>query len=209
MVGAAQAHCMRREAVKGEELCRSLITLCSERGYPFWLTIGKRMLAWTMVLQGRFEEGIALSRENLSESSASDAPAARYNVLPTLAQAYTAVGDLKSGFASLDEWLAQRGTGGPAGNDPSYHRLRGELLLKTGSGGEAEQSLRQAIDLCLKRGARLEQLRATTVLARLLDKQERRDEARAILAQIYGWFSEGFDLADLKEAKALLDELAA
>jgi predicted ATPase len=62
--------------------------------------------------------------------------------------------------------------------------------------------------LSASQGAKIEQLRATTALTRLLQKQDRRDEARTMLAEIYGWFSEGFDVADLREAKAMLDELA-
>jgi class 3 adenylate cyclase/tetratricopeptide (TPR) repeat protein len=207
MVGAAQAHCGRREAVEGEQLSRSLIAMCSERGYPFWLTVGKRMLNWALVMQGRFEEAIALIREHLNESTGTDAETARYYALPTLAQAYSGGGDVKSALAALDEWLAVRNVGTLSGMDPYCYRLRGELLLKAGSDGEAAWALRRAIDLATNWGARIEQLRATTVLARLLDKQGRRGEARTMLAEIYGWFTEGFDTADLKDAKALLEEL--
>ena len=73
---------------------------------------------------------------------------------------------------------------------------------------EAERCFRTAIEIARRQSARSEELRATTSLARLLAKQDRRDEARAMLAEIYGWFTEGFDTADLKDAKALLDELA-
>ena len=72
---------------------------------------------------------------------------------------------------------------------------------------EAEQSFRTAIRIAQSQSAKSFELRATTSLARLLEKQGRRDEARTMLAEIYGWFTEGFDTADLKDAKALLDEL--
>jgi len=72
----------------------------------------------------------------------------------------------------------------------------------------AETSFRAAISTARKQTARLSELRATMSLARLLASQERRDEARTMLAEIYGWFTEGFDTADLKDAKALLNELA-
>ena len=72
---------------------------------------------------------------------------------------------------------------------------------------KAEQCFRTAIEIARRQSARSEELRATTSLARLLAKQGRRDEARTMLAEIYGWFTEGFDTADLKDAKALLDEL--
>ena len=86
---------------------------------------------------------------------------------------------------------------------------RGELQLKIGRAELAEADFREAIALAQKMSAKAWELRATMRLARLLDKQGRRDEARAMLAEIYGWFTEGFDTADLKDAKALLDELNA
>ena len=91
---------------------------------------------------------------------------------------------------------------------PETLRLRGELRLKQGQTELAEADFREAIALAQKMGAKAWELRATMSLARLLAKHGRRDEARAMLAEIYGWFTEGFDTADLKDAKALLDELA-
>src|SRR5216683_3015808 len=90
------------------------------------------------------------------------------------------------------------------------YRLKGELtLLKDPrSEAEAERCLRQAIDIAQGQAARLFELRTTTSLARLLTKQGRREEAHRMLAEIYNWFTEGFDTADLKEAKTLLDDLA-
>jgi Flp pilus assembly protein TadD len=79
--------------------------------------------------------------------------------------------------------------------------------MKAGADDEAEQSLRNAIQLSVSQSAKIEQLRATTSLAHLLDKRGRRDEARTMLAEIYNWFTEALDTADLKDAKALLDQL--
>jgi predicted ATPase len=92
---------------------------------------------------------------------------------------------------------------------PWLHHVKGELLLaqNPSDGAKAEQCFRTAIEIARRQGARIEELRATTSLARLLREQGKRDEARTMLAEIYGWFTEGFDTADLKDAKALLDEL--
>ncbi len=92
--------------------------------------------------------------------------------------------------------------------ESEMHRLQGELLLSAGNDEAAAQSFRDAIELARRQSAKSWELRATTSLARLLAKQDRRDEARAMLGEIYGWFTEGFDTADLKDAKALLDDLA-
>lgn len=88
---------------------------------------------------------------------------------------------------------------------------QGQLLLMLGFGDttESERCFRRAIETARRHGAKLFELRATMSLACLLDKQGRRDDARTMLAAIYNWFTEGFDTADLKNAKALLDELGA
>jgi len=92
---------------------------------------------------------------------------------------------------------------------PELHRIKGELLRRDPSSlGEAEHCFRTAIEQAQRHAAKSWELRATTSLARLLAKQGRGDEARKMLAEIYGWFTEGFDTADLKEAKALLECLS-
>jgi adenylate cyclase len=92
--------------------------------------------------------------------------------------------------------------------DAELHRLKAELLIIQGHNGiEAERCLRTAIDVARRQGARLFELRATVSLARLLKQQRKTDEARRMLTEIYNWFTEGFDTADLKAAKALLNEL--
>jgi predicted ATPase len=90
------------------------------------------------------------------------------------------------------------------------HRLKGELLLKQSpsNAAEARNCFERAIEIARKQSAKSFELRATISLTRLLAKQGHREEARAMLASVYNWFTEGFDTADLKDAKALLDELA-
>ncbi len=91
--------------------------------------------------------------------------------------------------------------------EAELYRLRCEL--KSADSVAAEDDFRRAMEVARSQDARSLELRATTSLARLLDKQGHRDEARAMLADIYNWFTEGFDTADLKDAKALLEELSA
>jgi predicted ATPase len=111
----------------------------------------------------------------------------------------------------VEEGLASVAKTGEQIASPSLHHVKGELLLALNPSdvAEAESCFRTAIEIARRQGARSPELRATTSLARLLAKQGRRDEARAMLAEIFGWFTEGFDTADLKDAKALLDELSA
>jgi predicted ATPase len=110
---------------------------------------------------------------------------------------------LEDGFASVAKTGEQI-------YSPYLHQIKGELLLaqKVSDGATAERCFRAAIEIARRQSAKIAELRATTSLARLLAKQDRRDEARTMLTEIYGWFTEGFDTADLKDAKALLNELA-
>jgi len=125
-----------------------------------------------------------------------------------LANAYLANGRASEGIAAGNEGLALCRSSGVRMLESEIHRLKGELLLSAGNDEAAAQSFRDAIELARRQSAKSWELRATTSLARLLAKQDRRDEARAMLGEIYGWFTEGFDTADLKDAKALLDDLA-
>jgi predicted ATPase len=95
-------------------------------------------------------------------------------------------------------------------HEPELHRIKGELLimLDASNFAEAEHCFRHAIESAQRHAAKSWELRATMSLARLLAKQGKRDDARAMLADIYNWFTEGFDTADLKDAKALFDELS-
>ena len=122
-----------------------------------------------------------------------------------LADAASAVGDVVRALRALDAIPAgQR----DAGHAPEIHRIHGELLVRRDQRDEAEACFRRAIEIARRRSQRALELRAATSLARLLTQAGRRDEARRQLADIYAWFTEGFDTADLKAARALLDELA-
>jgi len=112
------------------------------------------------------------------------------------------------GLDIVDRAIAKVAVGGVWLFEADLYRLRGEFLLMAGRPEkEAEAAFREAITIARQRQAKSFELRATICLARLLARQGRREEARTMLAEIYGWFTEGFDTADLKDAKALLDEL--
>jgi predicted ATPase len=119
-------------------------------------------------------------------------------------------GRLDDGLSALTEALAAADENEIRFYEAETHRLKGELLLKQedSNAAEAQSCFQRAIEIARKQSAKSWELRATTSLARLLAKQGRREEARAMLAEIYGWFTEGFDTADLKDAKDLLDDLS-
>src|SRR5260370_39753201 len=116
-----------------------------------------------------------------------------------------------AGLQVLEQAFSRVDPTGERMYEPELYRLKGELLVLGGTANNAqvEESFRTAIDIAREQKARSWELRATTSLARLLAAHGKRDEARTTLAEIYNWFTEGFDTADLKDAKALLDELGA
>jgi len=127
-----------------------------------------------------------------------------------LAEALALIGEIEEGLAALDHALATAAVSGARGWDAEIHRLRGELTarLPHPDPAKAEDAFRTALAIAREQGTRGYELRAATSLARLWAEQGRRGEARDLLGPVYGWFTEGFDTADLKEAEALLDTLA-
>jgi predicted ATPase len=125
-----------------------------------------------------------------------------------LAEAFLEAGRAEEGMVVLSESIPRSAAQEQRFCEPEMHRLRGELLLVTGVTHDAEKAMREAIVIARGQESKSWELRATTSLARLLEKRGKRDEARTMLAEIYYWFTEGFDTADLKDAKALLAELS-
>jgi predicted ATPase len=130
--------------------------------------------------------------------------------LALLAEAHGTMGQPEAGLTVLTEALALVDTTGERWYAPELHRLKGELLLQQSSDNqaEAETCFQQAISTARSQQAKSLELRAATSLARLWQQQGKRQEAHDLLAPVYNWFTEGFDTADLQDAKALLDELA-
>jgi predicted ATPase len=128
-----------------------------------------------------------------------------------LAEACRGKSRLDDGLGALTEAMAAADEHEIRHYEPEMHRLKGELLLRQdhSKAAEAQSCFQRAVEIARKQSARSLELRATVSLAGLLAKQGRRDEAHTMLAEIYGWFTEGFDTADLENAKALLDELSA
>jgi predicted ATPase len=128
-----------------------------------------------------------------------------------LAEACSTAGRFEQALGALTEALTLADENENRCCEPETYRLKGELLLKQNdsSTAEAQSCFQKAIEIAREQSAKSYELRATTSLARLLATRGRRDEARTMLADVYSWFTEGFDTADLKDAKALLDQLGA
>ena len=151
--------------------------------------------------------GIARIRDGLAAAEATGTRRAPVH-LALLAEGLALAGKIEEGLAALNDALATAAVSGERGWDAEIHRLRGERTARLPDPAKAEKSFRTALAIAREQGTRGYELRAATSLARLWGEQRRRGEARDLLAPVYGSFTEGFDTADLKDAKALLDELA-
>ena len=213
---AAWLHHYRRETAETLEWAEEDIKFSGEQGFPFFLAQGSILRGWALTEQGLFDEGISQISRGLAAREATGALLVQPYWMSLLAQAHLRGGQVEHGQRILHRALAA--VSGQNVWKAELHRLQGEFLLarpRACDHADTDQSITRAED-CFRRAiqtARLQQsksleLRAGTSLARLWTSQGNRKEARDLVGPIYNWFTEGFDTQDLKEAKALLDELA-
>jgi class 3 adenylate cyclase/predicted ATPase len=205
---AAWVRSLRREWPLAEERADATIALSTERGFALFLTYGTLFRGWAQAEQGRVEDGIAQMRRCLTAMPDLGAEQGLPMVLSGLAAAYGKLRQTDEALALVAEALAMVERTGERFWEAEIYRLKGELLLDSKGSSEAENCFRHAIDIARRQSAKSLELRAAMSLSRLLQKQGKKDEARRMLAEIYGWFTEGFDTADLKDAKTLLEELS-
>jgi predicted ATPase len=206
---SALLHLLRREAAVAQERAEAQRALCTEHGFAPYLAWGTIEWGAALAAQGAWAEGLAQMRAGLA------AYRARGRVpwllfLGLLAEACGRAGRVEEGLRALDEAREAMQTTEERMYEAEVYRLRGELLRQrpTAQQGEAEGSLQQALTVARRQQAKSLELRAAMSLSRLWQRQGKHTEARQLLAEIYGWFTEGFDTADLQEAKALLEELS-
>jgi predicted ATPase len=207
---AAVFHQLRREVRCTQERADATIHLATEQSFSSWRAFGAMLQGWVLAHQGQAEAGIAQLTQGLRDYRATGAETNRPYFLALLAEAQETCGEPEAGLAVLKEALTRVDTTGERWYEAELHRLTGALLLQQSSEHqtEAETCFQRAIAIARTQQAKSFELRAATSLARLWQHQGKRAEARALLAPLYGWFTEGFDTADLQEAKALLEELA-
>jgi predicted ATPase len=203
-------HYLRGEAREAQEHVEDMIALSAEHGFTLLLAWATTLRGCAMAAQGHHEEGIAQIQEGIAATRATGSELGRPRDLSWLAEACMEAGRLDDGLNAVTEALTAADEHEIRNNEPDLWRLKGELLVRRddSSVADAQSCFQRAIEIARKQSAKSYELRATMSLARLLKTQGRRDEARAMLADVYNWFTEGFDTADLKDAKALLDEMA-
>jgi predicted ATPase len=184
------------------------VAVASEHGFAAWAARGRIRQGWADAQRGEATRGIARIRDGLAANEATGDRVTTPWYLTLLAEALALAGKIEEALAALDDALAKAAVSGVSEWNAEIHRLHGELTcrLPHPDPTKVEDSFRTALAIAREQGTRGYELRAAVSLARLRRDQGRRAEARDLLAPVYGWFTEGFDTADLKEAKALLDE---
>jgi predicted ATPase len=213
----ATLHQLRREAQRTQECAEASMALTREYQFAFRLAEALPLLGWALAMQGQGEAGLGQLHQGLDAGQATGAGLLRPYHFALLAEAYAQVGQPEVGLRVLAEGLTLSHRSGEHRSDAELYRLLGELWLQTGIatpelGGGLPPSpaacFRQALHVARHQQAKALELRAALSLSRLWQQQGKPSEARTLLAPIYGWFTEGFDTADLQEAKALLETLA-
>jgi class 3 adenylate cyclase/tetratricopeptide (TPR) repeat protein len=224
---ASWLHWYRGEGREAYALADEAVVFSTQREFPHWIAMGLQRRGEALRLLNHWEEGTNQLRQGLEGYRATGAAGGWSRGLTELARSCLHFGQYEEGLKLADEALEIMYRGTMRNYEPEQNRIKGELLLlkSRSSGGarrgacgeatypdltlEAEGCFLKALEIARRQKAKSWELRAMTSLARLLRDSGRGDEACTMLAEIYNWFTEGFDTADLKDAKALLDELAS
>jgi TOMM system kinase/cyclase fusion protein len=212
---AARFHYYRREPQAVREHIEASLALAREQGFALFEAMGTNLHGWSLTEPSQAEAGLAQMHQGLAALKRTGS-GLLVSHLARLAEAYGQGGQPGEGLTLVDEALVIGQRTGEQHHAAELQRLKGEILLQAGPRGceagddpspEAEACFQQALAIARQQQARSWELRAATSLARLWQSQGRGTEAYELLAPVYGWFTEGFDTADLQEAKALLNEL--
>jgi predicted ATPase len=179
-----------------------------EHGFPLYQAQGTIFRGWAKARLGKVSEGINLLRSGSSAYRATGSEVWMPHYRALLATSLEIAGETGEAVALLQDALQNVERTGERWFEAELNRHKGELMLRQGHSELAEELYRKALSIAQEQQAKLWELRAAVSLARIRRDQGRHSDARAILAPVYGWFTEGFDTPDLKQAKALLDEVA-
>jgi adenylate cyclase len=207
---AAMLSQCRRDVVATQAYAEAAIALAAAQGFEHRVAQGRMLQGWALAMQGDAATGVAHIQQGWGALQSIGQKLDRPYHLALLAEAYGQAGQPEAGLAVPAQALTLVEATEERWWEGELYRLRGDLLLHLPSPevSRAEASFHQALDLARRQQAKALELRAAVSLSRLWQQQGRRDEARQLLTEIYGWFTEAFDTPDLQEADALLKELA-
>lgn len=203
-------HCRNGPAV--QQWAEAIITLATEQALPYWHTLGTMYHGWALTAQHQVEAGMAQMQQGLAAHRATGARLGLCRWLGLLAEIYGRTGQVDAGRSVLEEAFAVIRQDGLSIFAAELYRIQGDFLLQTGTRrqeAEAEASLLQALAIARQQQAKTHELRAAVRLGRLWQRQRKTDAARHLLGPLYGWFTEGLDTADLRDARTLLEDLAS
>jgi class 3 adenylate cyclase/predicted ATPase len=207
---AAFGYQFRREVAAVHEQADAAVTLSTAQGLPFFAALGTSLHGWALAIQGQGEEGLAQVRQGLAAWRATGAALAVPYMCTLLADVCAHLGHPADGLQALAEADTLMEQHDERWWEAEVYRLRGVVLLRQPGTppAEAETCFQRTLDVARRQEAKSLELRAAMSLTRLWQQQGKQAEARALLAPIYGWFTEGFDTADLQDARALLAALS-
>lgn len=225
---ACMLHQFRGERQAVQKQAEAAIILSTEQGFVLWLAQANILQGWMLVEQGELEQGIAQMRQSLATHRTTGVEVQVPYLLALLAKVYGQIGQIEPALEALAEAIAAVEKTVGHYWEAELYRLKGELLLNASreGGGQKDEALQepkapygqaqdraeacfwQAIEVARRQGGKSLELRAVMSLSRLWQGQGKREEAHQMLAEIYNWFTEGFETADLQEARTLLEALA-
>ncbi len=193
-----------------QELAEEAIEICREKRFFFWLGVASAFRGLALAWRGEYDEGISQMREGDQIWCSTGAIIGQSAYLIVLAEVLGNMGQAVEGMGVLEEAIEMVDRSGEMYYAAELYRIKGDLILKLSdeNQAEAEACFREAIEVARKQQAKSLELRAATSLSGLLSRQGRRDEARKLLMDICGWFTEGFQTQDYKSASSLLEELS-
>ena len=206
-----EAFNLRRDHELARVNAEQLVAVAVEHGLPQYASFAKGNLGQALIGLGDFDNGIAQLRESIDANRAVGVAMLQPSLLGCLAAGLAAKGRLKEAADTIDEALTLTERTNERWSEAELHRLKGELLLKQDNPentNAAEACFLKSLDIAREQGAKWWELRTAISLARLWRDQGKREDAHNLLTPIYDWFTEGFDTADLKEAKALVEEVS-
>jgi tetratricopeptide (TPR) repeat protein len=206
---AAWLHLIRGEAHAALERVDAEIAISRDQGWPLYVSLATALRGWALVQLGQVEEGIAQIRQGLTAYRALGENGLSL-MLSHSAEVFARLGRTEEGLTVLAEAFMVMEKNDERIYQAELYRLKGELLLSSAIPGalEAEACFRQAVAIAQRQGAKSLELQAVVSLSRLWQQQGKQEEARQRLAEIYGWFTEGFDTADLQATRTLLHALS-
>jgi predicted ATPase len=207
---AAAVYASCGEIQAAQEYANATIALSQEQGFVQWLGGGMGLRGWVLACQGAPEQGIEELRQGLATWRGVGTELGTTPMLVLLAEAYWRGRQTEAGLRVVAEAFAIMHSNGERHREAELYRLQGELLLQqvNPDSGAAEANFQRALSVARHQAAKSLELRAAMSLSRLWQQQDKRAAAQHLLAEIYHWFTEGFETADLQAAQALLNELA-